>query len=82
MNDALAAIKEVQEGNRNDVNWYLKHGYVLLDIQSSARARQYPEAKPNGELYYVARNPVYIVGRPDGVVPAPLVPGNKPGGTN
>lgn len=78
----LTTIKEVQEGGKHLANWYLKHGYVLLDIQGQARARKYPEAKANGELYYVYRNPIYVVGRPDGVEPAPLIPGLSAGATS
>ena len=74
MNEILATIKEVQEGGRTLANWYLQHGYVLLEIQWRAWISQYPQPKANGEMYYVSRSPVYVLGRPEGVEPAPLMP--------
>ena len=67
MDELLSSIKEIQEGGKRIANWYLDHGYVLLAIQSAARARRYPEDRPHGQQYYVNHNPVYVLGRPEGV---------------
>jgi len=75
MEELLGNIKEVQEGGKNFINWYLSHGYTLLAIQQGARAQTFPQPNPNGQQQYVRRNPVYVVGRPDGVKPAPPWPG-------
>jgi len=74
MNDLLPTIKEVQEGGKRIANWYLEHGYILLDIQVGARARKFPELNRGGQQYYTHRNPVYVLGRLDGVEPAPPMP--------
>jgi hypothetical protein len=70
MDELLENIKEVQEGGKRLANWYLDHGYILLDIQSGSRAARYPAKSADGREYYVRRNPVYILGRPEGVEPA------------
>lgn len=70
MDDLLPTIKEVQEGGKRLANHYLSHGYILLDIQQGARCDTYPDLDTTGRKYYVRRNPVYIVGRPEGVEPA------------
>ena len=67
MKELLATIKEVQEGGKHLANWYLSCGYVLLDIQGGARARHFPSVSASGQQYYVHRNPVYVLGRPEGV---------------
>ena len=67
MQELLPTIKEVQEGGRNLANWYLEHGYVLLAIQASSRGQQFPGEGANAGQWYVRRNPIYIVGRPEGV---------------
>lgn len=72
MDELLATIKEVQEGGKHLANWYLDHGYVLLDIQSSSQARKAPDAI--GKQYFIRRNPIYILGRPKGVKVAPFPP--------
>jgi hypothetical protein len=72
MNELFSNIKEVQEGGKKLANWYLAHGYLLLDIQSGARADWHPRTAANCQMSYVRRNPVYIVGRPDGVAVAPM----------
>ena len=75
MNELLTTIKEVQEGGKNLANWYLDHGYVLLDIQPAARGQRFPtETGPNAGQWYVRRNPVYVVGRPEGVEAADSPP--------
>jgi len=74
MDELLATIKEVQEGGKHLANWYLDHGYILLDIQSAARARLFHDASVSGRQYYVHRNPVYVLGRPEGVEVAPSPP--------
>ena len=74
MNELLTTIKEVQEGGKRLANWYLDHGYVLLDIQQGARSRRYPGVSASGHQYYVYRNPVYVLGRPEGVEVAPFPP--------
>ena len=84
MQEILSTIKEVQECGQRLANHLLRHGYVLLDIQSGSRAQRYPEGGSNqGQLYYVRRNPIYVLGRPEGVEPAPLMPANEahPNGT-
>jgi len=75
MDEMLTTIKEVQEGGKNFINWYLSQGYILLAIQPGARAATFPQPNPNGQQQYVRRNPVYVAGRPDGVEPAPPWPG-------
>lgn len=75
INKLLSNIKEVQEGGKKLANWYLAHGYMLLDIQTGARADWNPRSAANGQMCYVRRNPVYVMGRPDGVLPAPRMPG-------
>lgn len=71
LNETLQSLKiqEVQEGGKRLANHYLKHGYILLDIQAAARSRQYnPDVQTgNAQQYYVHRNPVYVLGRPEGV---------------
>ena len=74
MDELLTTIKEVQEGGKNLANWYLSHGYVLLDIQSGSRAQRFPAASASGFQYYVRRNPVYVLGRPEGVEASPPFP--------
>lgn len=76
MDELLRSIKEVQEGGKRLANWYMEHGYILLDIQSGARAARYPAKSADGREYYVRRNPVYVVGRPEGVEAAPSPPRN------
>jgi hypothetical protein len=69
--EILQTIKEVQEGGKFLANYYLERGYVLLDIQQAARARKFPQGGRNaGKEYYVYRNPIYIVGRPEDIEPA------------
>jgi hypothetical protein len=68
--ELLSTIKEVQEGGKYLANHYLSKGYLLLDIQVGARATRFPEENRGGQQYYVRRNPVYVLGRPDGVEPA------------
>ena len=72
MDEVLRSIKEVREGGQHCANWYLNHGYVLLAIQEGARAGSFPTIQRAGHQYqyYVRRNPVYVLGRPDGVEPA------------
>lgn len=74
MNELLSNIKEIEEGGKKLANWYLAHGYVLLDIQAGARADWNPRSAANAQMCYVRRNPVYVVGRPEGVPPAPRMP--------
>jgi len=74
MEELLATIKEVQEGGKRFTNWYLGHGYILLAIQVGARAQKFPETNTGGQQYYVRRNPVYVLGRPEGVEAAPPMP--------
>ena len=76
--ELLTTIKEVQEGGKRLANWYLEHGYILLDIQSAGRSRRFPEDNRSGQQYYVHRNPVYVLGRPEGVEPAPSMPREAP----
>jgi len=78
MEELLANIKEVQEGGKHYANWYLDHGYTLLAIQVGARAHSFPNPGPDGLKYYVRRNPVYVLGRPDGVEAAPPPPRMAP----
>lgn len=81
MNEQLATIKEVQEGGKRLANWYLARGYILLDVQSGARGRQFDGHSVAGQQWYVYRHPVYVLGRPEGVEPtAPpeLTPGIQP----
>ncbi len=72
--ELLNTIKEVQEGGKRLANWYLEHGYILLDIQSASRSRRFPEDNRLGQQFYVHRNPVYVLGRTEEVEPAPLMP--------
>lgn len=72
--EILITVKEVQEGGKYLANHYLSHGYILLDIQAGTRAQKFPEENRSGQQYYVRRNPVYVLGRPDGVKPAPPIP--------
>lgn len=65
-------IKEIQEGGKGLANWYLNHGYILLDIQSASRSDHHPIA--GNQQYYVRRNPIYVLGRPEGVAIAPPPP--------
>lgn len=76
MDELLRTIKEVQEGGKRLANWYLEHGYVLLEVQEGARARSFPDTDAGGHQYryYVHRNPVYVLGRPEGVDAAPAPP--------
>ena len=80
MDDILRTIREVQEGGKHLANWYLDHGYLLLAIQEGTRARSFPNLKVEGHQYqyYVRRNPVYVLGRPDGVEPAKSPPRWEP----
>ncbi len=71
MNEFLANIKEVQEGGKRLANWYLSRGYILLDIQTGSRASKFPEENRVSQQYYVRRNPVFVLGRPEGVEAAP-----------
>lgn len=73
MDEFLRTIVEVQEGGKNLANHYLQHGYLLLDVQSGARQSSFPSKDSPGHQYqyYVRRNPVYVVGRPEGISPAP-----------
>lgn len=77
MEELLETIKEVQEGGKHLANWYLSHGYILLAIQQGAWPKPLPLPNPNGQQYYVRRNPIYVVGRPDGVEPAPPFQGRE-----
>lgn len=74
--ELLANIKEVQEGGKYLANWYLDHGYILLDIQFATRGVKFNgrENIQNSQMYFVRRNPCYVLGRPDGVDPAPAPP--------
>jgi hypothetical protein len=74
MEDLLTGIKEVQEGGKRLANWYLERGYILLAIQLGARALPFPNQNVGGQQYYVRRNPVFVLGRPEGVKPAPHPP--------
>ncbi len=76
MDEFLRTIKEVQEGGKRLANHLLDHGYILLDVQSSARQRSFPAIHLPGNQYqyYVYRNPVYVLGRPEGVEPAGPLP--------
>lgn len=76
MNDLLAQYKiiEVQEGGKNLANWYLKHGYILLDIQTGSRGMKFASSDIAGQQYYVRRNPVFIVGRTEEIKHAPYPP--------
>jgi len=76
MNELLSEIKEVQEVGKKLANWYLDHGYILLDVQAGTRVGSFPANDRDGHQYqyYVGRNPIYVLGRPDGVEPAPLMP--------
>lgn len=75
VNEILLSIQEVQEGGKRLANWYLSHGYVLLDIQSASRSDKHPKDSQSGlSQVYVRRNPVYVVGRPKGVDEAPRMP--------
>jgi hypothetical protein len=69
MKELLTTIREIQEGGKYLANHYLSHGYVLLDIQEGARVGNFPDADAKGHQYryYVRRNPVYVLGRPEGV---------------
>lgn len=69
MNELFPTIREVQEGGRRLANHLLAAGYILLDIQPAARSRQYNphDDRGNAQIYYVHRNPVYVLGRPEGV---------------
>ena len=73
-NDVLLTIREVQEGGKHLANWYLSNGYVLLEIQLGARTAWFPHNASNGGQAYVRRNPIYVLGRPEGVNPAPGPP--------
>jgi hypothetical protein len=68
-------IQEVQECGKRLCNHLLRYGYVLLDIQGGARSRQYNphDERANAQQYYVHRNPVYVLGRPEGVEQAPMM---------
>ena len=76
MNELLLTIKEVQEGGKRLANHLLDRGYILLDVQASARQRSFPatDLPGNQYRYYVYRNPVYVLGRPEGVEPAEPLP--------
>jgi len=79
MNEVLKTIVEVRECGQRLANYLLEHGYALLDIQGSSRAQRYPEGgNQQGQLYYIRRNPVYVVGRPEGVEAAPPMPKWEP----
>ena len=86
MNELLLTIKEVQEGGKRLANHLLDRGYLLLDVQASARQSSFPATNLPGNQYqyYVNRNPVYVLGRPEGVEPAEPLPrreiDNKPKG--
>lgn len=71
MDELLRTIQEVQEGGKRLANHYLSHGYLLLAIQGGARARQFPGQSVGGQQWYVRRDPVYVLGRPEGVEAAP-----------
>lgn len=74
-NDLLLNIKEVQDGGKRLANWYLDHDYILLDIQPGARSRKHPDdGNAIGNIYYIAKSPTYVLGRPAGVPPAPPMP--------
>jgi hypothetical protein len=70
MDEVTGTIKEIQEGGKRIANHYLSHGYVLLSVQSGARIEKFPDGGPNAGQYYIRRNPVYVLGRPEGVEPA------------
>lgn len=74
MDETLATIEEVQEGGKRLANHFLRHGYILLDIQQGARAQRFPDGNLNGRQYFVRRNPVYVLGRPKNVKEAPAPP--------
>lgn len=71
MNEILQTVKEVQECGKYKANFYLEHGYLLLDIQTGARSSKFNANSTDGnaQQYYVRRNPVYVLGRPEGVEP-------------
>lgn len=77
MMEIVTTIKEIQEGGKKVANWYLEHGYLLLDIQPGARASRFPEENRGGQQFYVRRNPVYVLGRPEGVEVAPPMPAKE-----
>lgn len=72
MDELLATIREVQEGGKFLANWYLDRGYILLEIQSGAQIRKSPSGFDR--QYFIRKNPIYVVGRPDGVAIAPRPP--------
>ena len=80
MDNPLATIKEVQEGGKWMANHYLRHGYVLLAILEGARADSFPDSQAPGQQYryYVRRNPIYVLGRPEGIEPAESPPRREP----
>ncbi len=78
MNENLREIHEVRDGGVRLANWYLSKGYVLLDIQSASRARNFDSPNPGGARSYVHKNPVYVVGCPEGTPPAGDPPRGEP----
>lgn len=80
MNDLLPTIREVQEGGKYLANHYLAHGYLLLDIQVGTRGQRFSDKTEdqNAQQFFVRRNPVYVLGRPEGVEPAPPIPRRAP----
>lgn len=71
MNELLLSIKEVQECGKKLANHYLEHGYLLLDIQTGTRIGKYPDDNKGGQNYFIRRNPIFVLGRPEGIEPAP-----------
>ncbi len=74
MSEFLNTIKEVQEGGKKMANWYLEHGYVLLHVSGGSRLGRFPAGSPRAAEFFVRRNPVFVVGRPEGVEVAPDPP--------
>ena len=57
MNEHLRTIVEVQDGGSRRANWFLAHGYVLLDIQVASRER-----RGSAELRIDSKDAVFTVG--------------------
>jgi len=62
-------IVEVRECGQHNANFYLTNNYVLLDVQQGTYSTRH-FTEPAGEHaggYFVRRNPIYVLGRPEGV---------------
>lgn len=69
--ELLKTIKEVQECGKRKANYYLDHGYILLDVQTATRGTKFNEHELTGQQYYARRNPIFVLGRPEGIKQAP-----------